>query len=190
MLKPLTVWITANCGRFFRRWKYHISLPASWETCMQAKKQQLELDMEQWTSSKLGKEYVKALYFHPACLIYMQSWAGWFTSWNQDCQEKYQQPQICRWYQSNGWKWKGTKKSLDEGKRGEWKKLAQKSSFKKRRSWHLFPSLNGKWMGNMWKQWQILFSWAPKSLQMVTAVMKLKNAFSLEEKLWQTSTIY
>ena len=37
-----------------------------------------------------------------------------------------------------------------------------------------------------WKQWQILFSWAPKSLQMVTAAMKLKEACSLEEKLWQT----
>ena len=36
-----------------------------------------------------------------------------------------------------------------------------------------------------WKQWQISFSWAPKSLQMVTAVMKLKDACSLEEKLWQ-----
>ena len=40
---------------------------------MQVKKQQLELDMEQWTHSKLGKEYVKAVYCHPAYLTYMQS---------------------------------------------------------------------------------------------------------------------
>ena len=40
------------------------------------------------------------------------------------------------------------------------------------------------------KQWQILFSWAPKSLQMVTAAMKLNHACSLEEKLWQTKTAY
>ena len=40
--------------------------------------------------------------------------------------------------------------------------------------------------GEKWKQWQILFSWAPKSLQMVTAAMKLKDACSLEEKLWPT----
>ena len=40
---------------------------------MQVKKQQLQLDMEQWTSSKLGKEYVKAVYCHPAYLTYMQS---------------------------------------------------------------------------------------------------------------------
>ena len=40
---------------------------------MQVKKQQLELDMEQWTGSKWGKEYIKAAYFHPAYLTYMQS---------------------------------------------------------------------------------------------------------------------
>ena len=57
---------------------------------MQVKKQQLELDMEQQTGSKLGKEYVKAVYCHPAYLTYMQSssWkmlCYWSTSWNQDC---------------------------------------------------------------------------------------------------------
>ena len=50
--------------------------PASWEICMQVRKQQLELDMEQQTGSKLGKEYVKAVYRHSAYLTYMQS-----TSW-------------------------------------------------------------------------------------------------------------
>ena len=49
------------------------TLFASWETCMQIKKQHLELDMEQWTGSKLGKKYVKAIYCHPAYLTYMQS---------------------------------------------------------------------------------------------------------------------
>ena len=44
------------------------TLPASWEICMQVKKQQLEPDMEKWTGSKLGKEYVKAVYCHPAYL--------------------------------------------------------------------------------------------------------------------------
>ena len=75
-------------------------LPASWETYMQVKKQQLELDMEQHTGSKLGKEYVKAVYCHPDYLTSMQSTScempGWITNWNQDCWEKYQQPQICR----------------------------------------------------------------------------------------------
>ena len=40
--------------------------------------------------------------------------------------------------------------------------------------------------GKKWKQWQTLFSWAPKSLQMVTAAMKLKEVYPLEEKLWPT----
>jgi len=48
------------------------NLPASWEICTQVNKQQLEADMEQWTRSKLGKEYVKAVYYHPDYLIYMQ----------------------------------------------------------------------------------------------------------------------
>ena len=80
--------------------------------------------MEQQTGSKLGKEYVKAVYCHLAYLTSMQSTsakcqAGWITSWNQDCWKKYQQPQICRWHHSNGRK--QTKEPLDEDERGEWK---------------------------------------------------------------------
>ena len=56
---------------FLLRWEYQATLLPSWETCMQDKKQQLELDMEQRTGSKLGKEYVKAVYCHPAYLTYM-----------------------------------------------------------------------------------------------------------------------
>ena len=52
MPKPLTVWITINCGKFWKRWEYQTTWPASWEICMQVKKQQLELDMDQQTSSK------------------------------------------------------------------------------------------------------------------------------------------
>ena len=50
--KPLTVWITTNCGKFFKRWEYQTTWPASWEICMQVRKQQLELDMDQQTGSK------------------------------------------------------------------------------------------------------------------------------------------
>ena len=52
MPKPLTVWITINCGKFWKRWEYQTTWPASWETCMQVRKQQLKLDMEQQTGSK------------------------------------------------------------------------------------------------------------------------------------------
>ena len=55
------VWITTSCGKFLKRWEYQTTLPASCETCMQVKKQQLELDMEQQTGSKLRKEYIKTV---------------------------------------------------------------------------------------------------------------------------------
>ena len=76
MPKPLTVWISTNCGKLWKRWEYQTTWPASWEICMQVKKQQLELDMEQQTGSKSGKEYVKTVYCHLASLTYIQS-----TSW-------------------------------------------------------------------------------------------------------------
>ena len=69
--KPLTVWITTNCGKFWKRWEYQTTWPASWEICMQVKKQQLEPDMEQQTGSKLGKEYIRAVYCQRTCLTYM-----------------------------------------------------------------------------------------------------------------------
>ena len=83
MPKPLTVWITTNCGKFFKRWEYQISWPASWEVCIQVKEQPLELDMEQQTGSKLGKEYVKAVYCHHAYLTYMQSTSREMLGWIQ-----------------------------------------------------------------------------------------------------------
>ena len=52
MLKLLTVWIPTNCEKFWKRAEYQTTWPASWEICMQVKKQQLELDMEQQTGSK------------------------------------------------------------------------------------------------------------------------------------------
>ena len=52
MPKPLTVRITINCGKFWKRWEYQTTWPASWEICMQVRKQQLERDMKQQTGSK------------------------------------------------------------------------------------------------------------------------------------------
>ena len=65
-----------NCEKLFKKWQYQTTSPASWETCIQVKKQKLELDMEKQTGFKLGKEYVKAVCYVPAYLTYMQS-----TSW-------------------------------------------------------------------------------------------------------------
>ena len=62
-----------KCGIFFKRREYQTTLPASWEICMQVNKHKLELDMEQQTCSKSWKEYLRAVYCHPAYLTYMQS---------------------------------------------------------------------------------------------------------------------
>ena len=93
MLKPLTVQITTN-------WKIlkEVGIPDHL-TCflrfLYACQETAEMEIKQQTGSKLGKEYVKALYCHPAYLTYMQSTSceilDWMnTSWNQDCREKYQ----------------------------------------------------------------------------------------------------
>ena len=61
--------------------EYQTTLPASWATCMQVKKQQLEMDMEKQTGSKFGKEYIKAVYCHPSYLTYRVQ----FSSVAQSC---------------------------------------------------------------------------------------------------------
>ena len=69
MPKALTVWITANCEKFLKTQEYQTTRPASWEICMQVRKQQGELDIEQQAGSKSGKEYVKAVYILLLCLF-------------------------------------------------------------------------------------------------------------------------
>ena len=67
--------------KVLERWEYQTTLPVSWETYMQDKKQQIETDTEQWTGLKLGKEYVKAVYCHPAYLTSMQSTSYEMLGW-------------------------------------------------------------------------------------------------------------
>ena len=74
-------------GKFLKRWEYQTILPASWEICMQVKKQQLEQDMEQQTGSKSGKEYIKAVHCHPAYLTYMQRTSWEMLDWMKHKQE-------------------------------------------------------------------------------------------------------
>ena len=127
---------------------------------MQVKKQQLYPEKEKWTGSELGKEYVKGVHCHPAYLTYMQS-----TS--------------CDTLRAKSEELKDLLMKVKE----ECEKAGLKFSIQKWRLWHPVPSLHGKQMG---KEWQNLFSWGPKLLQMVTVAMKLKEAWSLEEKLWPT----
>ena len=69
-------------------------------------------------------------------------------------------------------------KSLLMKVKEESEKVGLKLNIQKVRSWHLVPALHGKWMGKQWKHWLTLFWGAPKSLQMVIAAMKLKDAYS------------
>ena len=148
MPKPLTVWTTTNSGKFFKRWEYQTTWPASWVICMQVRKQQLELDMKQQTGSKSGKEYIKAVYCHTAYLTHMQSTsceiqAGWIISWSQDG----------RLYINNLRYTDDTTlmaeseeelKSLLMKVKEESEKAGLKLNIRKLTSWHPVPSLHGK----------------------------------------------
>ena len=72
-----------HCGKFLKIWEYQATFPASCETCMQIKKQQLEPYMEQWTVFKSGKEYAKAVHCHPAYLTYMQRTSREMPGWRK-----------------------------------------------------------------------------------------------------------
>ena len=78
-----SLWLCGSqqTGKFFKRWEYQTTWPASREICIQVKKQQLELDMEQQTGSKSGKEYIRAVYCHPSYLISMQSTSCEMPGW-------------------------------------------------------------------------------------------------------------
>ena len=126
MPKPLTLWITTNCWKSSKRWEDQTALPASWEICMQVKKQQLEPDMEQWTGSKLGKEYIMVVYCHPAHLISMQSTSWETLGWMKHRLESRLPGEIkitsdVQMTPPYGRKWRRTKEPLDESERGEWK---------------------------------------------------------------------
>ena len=71
--KAFTVWITTNCGKFFKRWEYQTTLPVSWETYIQVQKQQLKQNMEQQTGLKFRKAFVKVVYCYPAYLSHIQN---------------------------------------------------------------------------------------------------------------------
>ena len=93
---------------------------------MQVKKQQLEPDMEQWTGSKLGKEYIKAVYCHPAYLTYIQSASCEMPGWMKHKLESRLLGEISitsdmQMTPPLQQKAKRTKEPLDEGERGEWK---------------------------------------------------------------------
>ena len=84
MLKPLTVYIMRNYRKFLQSWAYQAILPASWETCMQVKKQQLEPCVEELIDSRLRKKDDRDASSHPVCLTYMLN-----TSWEMPDEMRY-----------------------------------------------------------------------------------------------------
>ena len=150
MPKPFTVWITTNCGKFFKKWEYQTSLPASWETCTQVKKQQLELDMEQVTGSKLGKEYVKAVYWLSPCLFnlyaeYIMQNAG-LNKAQAGIKIARRNINNLRYADDTTFMAQSEKEleSLLMKMKEKSEKAGLKLNIQKLRSWHPVPSLHGK----------------------------------------------
>ena len=141
---------------------------------------------------QIGKGVVTAVYCHPAYLTYMQSTLWETLDWKKHKLESRLPGEISitsdmQMIPPLWQKVKRNKKPLDESERGAWKSWlkAQHSENEDHgiRSHHF---MGNKWGNNGSKVWQTLFFWAPKSLQMVTAAMKLKDAYSLEGKLCPT----
>ena len=80
MPKPLTVWITTNCGKFFKIWQYQSTWPAS-EKCVCRLTSTIRTGHGTKTGSKSGKEYVKAVHCHSAYLTYMQNTSCKIPGW-------------------------------------------------------------------------------------------------------------
>ena len=123
-----SLWLCGSqqTGKFFKRWEYQTTWPAFWEICIQVKKQQLEPVMEQQTGSKLGKEYVKAVYCHPAYLTYMQSISCEMPGWMKHKLESRLPGEISITLDTQmtspfGRKQRRTEEPLKESERGEWK---------------------------------------------------------------------
>ena len=138
---------------------------------------------------QIGKEVVKAIYCHPAYLTYMQSTSWESLGWmNHKLESRLPgEISITSYMQMTPplWQKRRTKEPLDESERREWKSWfkTQHSENQDHGTWsHHF--MTNRW-GNRNSE-RLLFWGAPKSLQMVTAAMKLKDTCSLEEKLWPT----
>ena len=122
--KPLTVWIITSYAKLLKRWEYQTTLPVSYKTCMQVKKQQLERYMEQLIGWRLRKEYDRAVCCHHVYLINMLSTSWEMPGWMKHKLESILLGEIS--ITSNmqmtppyGRRWRRTKDPLDESEIGE-----------------------------------------------------------------------
>ena len=163
---------------------------ASWEICLQVKKQRLELDIEQQTGSKLGKEYARAVYCHPAYLTSMQSTSWEMQGWMKHGLDEAQAGIKIAERNVNNLRYADDTTLMAESKeelksflmkvKEESEKAGLNLNIQKTKIMVSGPITSWEIDGKQWKQCQTLFFGAPKSLQMVTAAIKLKDAYSLE----------
>ena len=147
MPKPLTVWITRNCGKFWKRWEYQTTWPASWEICMQVRKQQLEHGTTDWF--QIGKGV------HQGYIL----WPCLFNLYAEYIMRKVELEEAQAGIKISGWNINNLRyaddttfmaereeelKSLLMKVQEESEKVGLKLNIQKLRSWHLVPSLHGK----------------------------------------------
>ena len=161
---------------------------------MQVKKQQLELDMEQQTGSKSGKEYHKVVYSHPAYVTCMQSTSWEMLEWMKYNLESRLLGEIS--YLRNNLRYADDTTLMAESEeelksllmkvKEESEKVDLKLNIQKTKIMASGPTTSWQIDGETMETVTDFILGAPKSLRMVTAAMKLKDACSLEEKLWPT----
>ena len=177
MSKPLTVWITTDCGKFLNRLEYQTTSSVSWEICVQVKKQELELDMEQLTGSKLGKEYVEAIL--SPCLFYLYLE---YIMWNAKLDEAQAEIKTSRKNINNlRYTDDTTLMAESEELKSSLMKVKEESekdglnlNIQKTKIRTASPITSWQIDGETMETVADFIFWAPKSLQMVTVAMKLK----------------
>ena len=190
MPKPLTVWITNKLEKFLKIWEYQSTWHASWETYMQVRKQQLELDVEQWNVEQWFqiKNGVHQGYILSLCLFNLHAEYIMRNAGLEEAQAGIK----TAGRNINNLRYADDTTLMAETKE-ELKSLLMKVKEKSEKAGlnlniqktKIIVSSPMGYMGKQWKRWQTLFSWAPKSLQTVTANHEIKRHLPLEEKLWQ-----
>ena len=190
-LRGFVVWIITNCGKFLKKWECQTTLPASWEICMQVKKQQLQVDMEQRIGSKLGKENIKAILLS-LCLFNLYAE---YIMRNAGQDEAQTGIKIARRNINNLRYADDTTlmaeseeelKSLLMKVKEESEKGGLKLNIQKTKTMASGPITPWQINGETVQTVADFIFLGSKTLQKVTADMKLKDACSLEEKLWPT----
>ena len=188
--KPLTVSITTNCGRFFKRWEYQTTyLPSEKPVCGSRSNSENRTWKKDWFKLQKGVHQGSILSSHLFNLY------SDYVMWCVTLDEAQVEIKIARRninnlrYADNTTLMAESEeelKSLLMKVKEENEKAGLKLSIQKTKIMASGPITSWQIDRKQWKQWETLFSWAPKSLQMVAAAVKLKDTCSLKEKLWQT----